>query len=391
MAVEDHFDLVIIGAGPAGLTAALHASKGPCPLRICLIDRKKEPGMPVRCGEAISLTGFESSVHVDPAWIKSPIRTVKLFAPSGVAVAFPGFPLSYIIDRQRMESDLTAQVRQAGVKFVPGSTIVSVASGLNRTYECVSDSGRRYKASCLILADGIESGAARSLGWNTVLRCRDIITCAFARVEHPAVESDACHFFLGNSIAPGGYAWVFSRGEFQANVGIGISGAQCRAGKPLSLLSNFIESHYPGARVSCVHSGGVPIARGLSPLVKDGVMLAGDAARQVHCVTGAGLAYALYSGKMAGLAARAAFSGVDFDCRQLRRYAKQWSTHYGKQQHRSYSLKRAIDGFPDAFLNEIADSLASVSSQNLNPSRILIRAFAKHPLLAIKAARLFRL
>jgi len=389
MAREYCFDVMVVGGGPAGLTAALHAIQGARPLRVCLIDRKIEVGIPVRCGEAIGLKGFEKYVRLNPSWIKSVILNAKLVAPSGACITLPGNVESYIIDRQLMEKDLTAKAMQAGVVFKARTTIVSATKRADFAYDCLSDSGDRFTAPCLILAEGIESKIARSLGWNSVLRPSQVISCAFAGVEHPAIEPDTCCFFLGNSVAPGGYAWVFSRGEYQANVGLGVLGSMNSAGKPRKLLEQFIELRYPGARVFALHCGGVPVAPCLSPLVRGGAMVVGDAARQVNCVTGAGLAYAFVSGMTAGTAAARACEGAGCDHSQLRRYHKQWAAYYGKQQRRSYAIKNAITGFSDVFLDEIACSLKSANPQTPHVSRVFLRAFAKHPLLALKAIRLF--
>jgi hypothetical protein len=56
------------------------------------------------------------------------------------------------------------------------------------------------------------------------LALSDVETCAFARVISPLIEKNACIFFTGSKIAPGGYAWVFPRAVGEANVGLGISG-----------------------------------------------------------------------------------------------------------------------------------------------------------------------
>ena len=159
-------------------------------------------------------------------------------------------------------------------------------------YECVTPH-KTFSSRILILADGVESRLARFLGWNTTLALSDVETCAFARVISPLIEKNACIFFTGSKIAPGGYAWVFPRAVGEANVGLGISGNNSEPGKAKLYLERFIESEFPGARLSNLHCGGVPVARYIRPLVKEGAILVGDAARQVNCLSGAGLAYSL--------------------------------------------------------------------------------------------------
>ena len=384
------FDIIVIGGGPAGIVAAIHAAQGQRCLRVGLIDRKEKPGLPVRCGEAIGLKGFASSVHLDKAWIKSVVVKAKLVSPSGATVTLPGNQQSYIIDREKMERDLIDEALRRGVRFIPATAIVSAMMTGGGRYECTSASGNRYTAFCLIVADGVESRVARALGWNTALKPSDMIACAFARVEHRDIEPDTCLFFVGRSIAPGGYAWVFSRGGGQANVGLGVLGSMTGAGKPRRLLEDFIGKKYPGDTISLPHCGGVPMARWLKPLVKDGAMVVGDAARQVNCATGAGLAYSFFSGMTAGKAAATACNGNGCDHRRLRRYEKQWASYYGKQQRRSYSLKEVMVGFSDDFLDEIAASFSNAQPGAMNASRVFLRAFSRHPFLALKVLKLFR-
>jgi digeranylgeranylglycerophospholipid reductase len=384
---KDSFDIIVTGGGPAGIMAALHAARGG--KRVLLIDRKKKIGLPVRCGEGIGIKGFEKSSSVKPEWVKSTITRLKLVAPSGTIVSLPAGFNGYIVSREHMERDMTHDAIKNGVKFLPDTTVIKAFRTTDGFYECQTTHGI-YRCRCLILADGVESKLARDFGWNTSLKLKDIHTCAFARVADIEVENDVCVLFLGRDIAPGGYVWIFPRGNDCANIGLGINGIYSTSGKPKELLFDFITKRFPNARVTDVHCGGVPMNGWLRPLVKGGVMVVGDAARMMNCSTGAGINYALFAGKTAGDIAAQAINdnGCQYD--QLKKYEKEWIKHFGKQQLRSYALKESMIHFSDEFISRVADSVVSQKSKKLNIVKIFLEAFSSHPILMNKAYKLFK-
>jgi digeranylgeranylglycerophospholipid reductase len=387
MTIQRQFDIAVIGGGPAGIVAATYAAQGG--RKVCLIDRKKSPGFPVRCGEAIGLKGFTSSVAIKQEWIKSSIKYMKIVSPCGIGVTVPNSYEGYIVDREKMETDMTNEAVKAGAEFFSGVSIVSVAPGPKGGYEC-RGGDTIFSAQCVILAEGVESRLARGLGWATHLKLGDVHSCAFARISHKNVEPNACVFYLGSSRAPGGYVWVFHRGGETANVGLGVLGSRCHEGFPRELLLKFISEKFPGANISDLHCAGVPMGKWKKPLVKNGVMLVGDAARMMNCVSGAGIAYALFSGRAAGTVAAESFDGGDCRNDMLKNYEKQWASFYGKQQLRSFSLKEVMVSFSDDFLDDVARSISKNPGKKMSILSIFIKAFSSRPLLLLKVMRLLR-
>jgi len=385
----DLYDIAVIGAGPAGIMAATHSVSEK--RRVCLIDRKEKPGYPVRCGEAIGLKGFSASVKIRKEWIKSRIKTMKLVSPSGISISVPNSYEGYVLDREIMERDLINEAVSKGVYFLPKTTVTSVVYSENGIYKCKTKNGEIF-TKCVILAEGVESRLARSLGWVTNLDLKDIHCCAFARVIHPNIEPETCYFYIGSSYAPGGYIWVFHRGEDCANVGLGVLGSKTKAGLPKQLLLDFINKKFPGAKISELHFGGVPMSKWKKPLVNKGVMLVGDCARMVNCVSGAGIAYALFSGKTAGEVAAKSFIGNECKYEYLKEYEKKWNSFYGKQQIRSYSLKETMVNFDDNFIEKIASEidLKIKKNKNINILSIFIKAFSLRPLMLLKVIKLLK-
>jgi digeranylgeranylglycerophospholipid reductase len=383
-----NYDIVVIGAGPAGALAAQFASKGG--RRVCLVERKEKVGVPVRCGEGIGLKGFIRTIPIQPQWILSTISRITLVSPGGIQVHATIDDPSFIVDRTVMDADLVGMARDAGADYCPATGIDSISRDEAGNYCCAGET-TIFQSPCIILADGIESRLARDLGWSTTLAPEDVESCAFCKVKHPSINPDTCIFHVGSSYSPGGYLWVFPRGNGFANVGLGVNGSRCAAGKPRELLERFIEKTYPGAVTLDMHAGGVPAGIWLNPLVRDGAMVVGDAARQVNSLSGAGIAFSLLAGKMAGRAAAGAFTDGRFDPRRLRSYQKEWAANFGKQQKRSYALKNMLlKSFDDRMLDSIASSLSREKAGRLNYVRVFMRAFAGHPLMLIKVMKLFR-
>jgi len=392
--INTNYDIIVIGSGPAGSSAAASAAAGG--RRVLLLERKPVPGIPVRCGEGIGHQGLTLSLPPRPEWIKSTVTRAKMISPSGIKVEIGNVDKSYILDRERMDADLVKTAVDAGAEFRASSPAIWAEETPSNRYKVICSNGintdkTEFEASCLILADGVESRLARCFGWDTALRLADIETAAFARVEAEGIEDDCCTFYTGSAVAPGGYLWIFPRGPGVANVGLGVIGSRCRSGLPKELLLDFIKRAYPGGRVTDLHCGGVPVAKWVRPLVRGGVMLVGDAARQVNAINGAGIAYSLYAGRLAGSVAAEAFRGDgSVNRKSLLRYQREWAKSFGKQQERSFALKEFVMSADDAFLDKIAGSLSKEPPGEISYLRVFMRTFSSRPLLLLKAFKLFR-
>jgi digeranylgeranylglycerophospholipid reductase len=108
-------------------------------------------------------------------------------------------------------------------------------------------------------------------------------------------------------------------------------------------------------------AGGVPVAAGLPRLVADGLLLVGDAARQVDPLTGSGIGNAMTAGRLAAQVAVQAITEGDVSARRLAAYQEQWQADIGRKMARNYRIKekytaqaRITGGFRRAFALAVA-------------------------------------
>ena len=389
----ESYDVIVVGAGPAGSMAAKSCALGG--LKVALVERKEAPSMPVRCGEGVGFKGMNTTIGIKPQWILAQINKVTFISPKGKRVDVHNIGESFCVDRTKMDKDIMEEAVKAGATLINNTYIDTVEtvrepSLMYRCFAQTDGNNRVLEAPLLIAADGLESRIRRMTGWPKPFGLDDMESCAIAKVRHPSIIGDTIEFYTGEDIAPGGYLWVFPRGDGFANLGVGVLASRSKPGMAKRLLNKFIKENYEGAEVFDFHAGGVPVGKWINPLNKEGVMIVGDTAGQVNALNGGGIAYALYAGQTAGEVAVEAYSNGAFNYAHLKEYQKRWHSFCGKNQARSYALKSALLKRGNSFYDDVATALEKEDPTKLSYMRVFLRVFIRNPFMLLKTFFLFR-
>jgi digeranylgeranylglycerophospholipid reductase len=354
------YDLVVVGAGPGGSLAAQTAAQAG--LSVLLIEKRQEIGSPVRCAEGVGHDRLAVFLEPDVRWVSAEITKAEITTMAGdkpqVLRAEGG--RGYILERRVFDRALAERAAQAGaevrVKTAATGLIIenSQVRGIKiRHGNYFSGNGEvEVEAHLVIAADGVESQVGRWAGLDTHLPLGDTMVCAQYLLAGIDIDPTCTSYWINYEIAPGGYAWVFSKGEGRANVGLGVqadlwqvtgphSADQLGQKTALSYLTRFIESQpllaqgYPVTLVA----GNVPVALSPERMVTDGLMLVGDAARQVDALTGGGIINAMSAGQLAARVAVEAIEAGDTSANFLSRYETAWEQGEGRKLKRNYRLR----------------------------------------------------
>ncbi len=359
------YDVVVVGAGPAGsLTARTLAEKG---AKVLLAEKRPEIGVPVRCGEATGIAGLEQlGVKVGKKAVRNKTRGAVIYSPNKTRVEFLSEkPIGYVLDRRLFDKALARQAAEAGAEVTVDTAATAI---LRRNGEGevigveVSRGGERevVECSCVVGADGVESRVGRWAGLTTRSPVREMTSCVEYEMVGVDIDSpDVMEFYFGSEIAPGGYAWVFPKGGDTVNVGLGVRGGE---GSAISYLREFVRGMegLRKGRVTRLVSGGVPVQGPIEKSVAQGIVLVGDAARQIDPLTGGGLYNAMHCGVIAGEAVARAVEAKDFSEEYLRGYEKKWREEIGITLLKSLQLKRILDAMSDEDINAAARFMGRV-------------------------------
>jgi len=386
MTLNENYDVIVAGGGPAGSLAAYAAAKEG--VRVLLLEKDREIGSPVRCAEAVGQDGLEKILDqpVKPQWIAATIKRFKFVAPDG-SVVHPQVPMTgYVLHRKLFDVDLAAMAATAGAQVLTGTAVTGLLKKDGRISGVICRQGGRVReitAPMVIGADGVESRIGRWAGIDTTVAMRDMETCSQVTLATENLESDTCVFYFSQDKFPGGYAWLFPKGNGQANLGLGIAGDRARKGSANARLEAFIKDNFSGASILGRTVGGVPCANRLPVISAPGLLLAGDAALQANPASGGGIATGMTAGKLAGRIAALAVKTGDVSTNFLRAYEKEWDKVCGQAQKRYYRLKEGISRLSDEQLNRTAHDLQKVPAEKQTLVKIFQVALAKQPSLLV--------
>lgn len=296
----ENTDVLVIGLGPAGASAAAEAARRG--MRVVALDRKREAGRPVQCAEFVpQMLGIDVGDLAQS--VRQRIRAMTTFVEDDAPDIKEDFP-GHMLDRAAFDAALVAEAEQCGADCRFGASVRRI--GQDAIVAFGESDG--IAARAIIGADGPRSIAGRAIGQvNTELVDTRQITVPL-RQTHEATD-----IYLSADI-PGGYGWMFPKGDV-ANVGAGVEPLYRRQLKDIvaRLHETLIASGQVERRILGLTGGVIPVGGMLKPRGKLGnalVLLAGDAAGLTNPVTGAGIAAAVHSGRLAGQAAAAHVAGA---------------------------------------------------------------------------------
>jgi geranylgeranyl reductase family protein len=338
-------DVLVIGAGPAGSSAARAAAAAGA--RVLIVDRKDSIGLPVQCAEHLPYRlAHDFGLLAGSDVVAQTVSAMHTHLPDGTSIetAAPGV----ICYRDRFDRLLLGLAEQAGARFRGATAAVAFERG------AVTLSGRdgmyTVTPAVIIGCDGPLSLVRRQLGL-------DRNQCVRARQELlPLSRSlDATQIYFRHYM-PGGYGWVFPKGGL-ANVGAGVDPRfGVRSGLALATLKQELREAGvldSGASVS-VTGGLIPVG-GQSRVRAGNIILAGDAAGHSHPVTGAGVPSAVFAGEMAGSAAARTAAGEGDAA--LSDYEEQCELFIGASWQDAVGRRQSIDRYWKSGVHELSQAV----------------------------------
>jgi digeranylgeranylglycerophospholipid reductase len=366
----DH-DVIVIGGGPAGSTfARIAAGAG---LDVLVIDKRREIGVPVRCGEGLGEGEIiKEGLDLPSSCYSTPVLGAKVVATSGKSITWANKDThGWILERKFFDKWLAELAVAKGAKVHTYTRALGVLKdGKGRPDGLrLSHGGREpyeVRAPLIVSAEGMESLMAREMGFKTVHQLYDVDTCYQYEMK-PYDHENLIELYFGNKIAPRGYVWIFPKAERKANVGIGIGGNLTngekngiRGADPKILLDDYIanNSQLKDASTLLDFGGVISVGAPINEFVKDNCMIIGTAAKQVDPIHGGGIAIAMETGILAGNAAVEAFKKKDFSRELLyKSYEKPWRDGLGKDLDKKLVLRKVMENLSDDDLNHIFGTL----------------------------------
>jgi geranylgeranyl reductase family protein len=352
----DEVDVLVVGAGPAGSTAASRLAHVGHSVRV--VEEHPRVGYPVQCAGLVSqrvldLAGSNSMV-------RTAVRGASVFGPSLESITFRAeSPRAFVIDRAGLDIYLADRAAHAGAEIRTSTRFDSVEgrSGDRLTVRLRGSDGgaEELRARLIIGADGVSSAVARAF---RLRRPVEVLPAFEAEIPNSPGDPDTVEVYLGRRFAPGLFGWWIPDGGGGARVGVAVDADGTPARVYFDRLLDYLERRFgrrlpspTGYVVSGIPIGALPRTHARQ------VLLVGDAAAQVKPLSGGGIFTGMRCAEIAADVAARALSAGDTSEAALAEYDRRWRAELGEEFRRSLYLRRLFTRLSDGELDRVVHAL----------------------------------
>ncbi len=336
------YDVCIIGAGPGGLRAGWDCTRNG--LATIILDKKKAVGLPVHCGECLSLAAVQNTgLDLPTEVIAQKVRGVRVVFPDGSARRV--IESGYVLNKDKFEQWLAHKACLQGCLICLNDAVCDLKCKDN-LWEVSMKSGERYFSKIIIDASGAHSVANKSLRLNPPYQTQTGLQYTVDGIE----TGSFLDFYLWPHLAPGGYLWVIPKGGKRANVGLVTSET---SGMKVNLNRFLSQSGVKNYKITKISGGRIPVSGPLATTFTDRLLIIGDAAGFTSPIFKGGTYLALKSGCLAASVVVDALKNNIVSEKHFARYQRLWKQHF-PNFNALLKGRRILYNFSESRLNLLA-------------------------------------
>lgn len=359
------YDIVVVGGGPAGSSAAFSAAKNG--VKVALIEKEETIAQTVRTS---GVTWLDTIKEFEiPKNCYNSIKNYGFCSPNNKVMIKDKIPRAVVLDVRETYRWLAKKAESEGVDLFVQTNVIGVIKNDDGEISAVKamklDQEIIFNAKIVIDASGFQSVIAKLLG--LVKQWKRFGVGAEIEANAENVDSDTWWLMVGQEYSPAGYAWIFPVSEKIVRVGVGVGKPESGI-DPTERLNQIIEKKLgPIKELGAItklefHYGLIP-NEGLSrKTVYDNLILVGDSAGQANPLVLEGIRYAIRYGRIAGEVASNAVKSGDTSEKSLKKYEEVWKDAIQSKINSASKVQTRWLGLSDEEWDKELDIISELSA-----------------------------
>lgn len=333
MTREYDFDIVIVGGGPAGLSAAWSAAKKG--VRVAVLEREEAIGHSVRTSGVTWIK--EAKSFGIPSDCYNPIRNYSFYSPNNHVIIKGTEPQAAVLDVRKTYQFLAYQAANVGADIFVRTNVTGIIEENGKLMGVKATSIKDdlvFHSKLVIDASGFYSVIGKNRG--TVSQWKRFGVGAEFEAYVDNIDPETWYLMVGQQYSPAGYAWIFPLGKNKVRIGVGVGKPESQIDPTQRLLELIDKKPGPIGNLGRIvpiefHYGLIPNEGLTHTTIADNLILVGDAAGQANPLVLEGIRYAIEFGRVAGQVGAEAVLKNNTSKESLKPYEENWKKAIGSK------------------------------------------------------------